>query len=68
MSIKEQALRLVETMPDDVTWTDALERIRIAAALDRAEEEIDSGRAVSQAEAEAYIDSCLRTLSGPSVG
>ena len=66
MSIKERAIRLVETLPEDVTWTQALERIQIAAALDRAESEIDSGRCVSHAEAEAHIDSCLRKLSGPS--
>jgi hypothetical protein len=56
----------IETFPEDVTWAQALERIQIAAALDRAETEIDSGHCVSQSEAEAHIDSCLRTLSGPS--
>jgi predicted transcriptional regulator len=66
VSIKEQAIRLVESMPDNVTWAQALERIQIAAALSRAEAEIDSGRFATQDQVEAHIDSCLRKLSGPS--
>ena len=66
VNIKEQAIRLVQAMPDDVTWSEALERIQITAALDRAETEIDAGRLVSQAQAEAYIDSCLSKLTGAS--
>ena len=53
-------------MPDDITWAEALERIRIAAALDKTMAEIDAGRFVSQAEAEQHIDECLRKLSGAS--
>jgi len=66
VSIKEEAIRLVEAMPDDVTWAEALERIRIAAALTQADAEIDAGRFVTQAEAEAHIEECLRKLSGAS--
>jgi len=53
-------------MPDDVTWAEALERIRIAAALTQADAEIYAGRFVTQAEAEAHIEECLRKLSGAS--
>lgn len=66
VSIKEQALRLVEAMPNDVTWAQALERIEIAAALAKAEAEIDAGHFVTQEQAEAHIESCLRKLSGAS--
>ena len=59
-------MQAVQALPDNVTWAEAVERIQIAAALAKAEEEIDAGRAVSQAEAERYIDACLRKLSGPS--
>ena len=66
MSPKEQALKLLAAMPDTVTWAEASERIRIAAALAQADAEIDAGKFVTQAEAEAHIEECLRKLSGAS--
>ena len=66
MSIKEQAIRLVESLPDNATWAEALERLQIAAALAKADDDIEGGQFATQEEAEAFIDECLRKSSGRS--
>jgi hypothetical protein len=66
VSVKEQALQVVTALPDDVTWSEALERMRIAAALEKAAGEVKAGHFVTQTEAKTHIDACLRKLSGPS--
>jgi predicted transcriptional regulator len=64
VSIKEQALRVIEALPENSTWEEAVERMRVAAAIAKAETDIDAGRYFTQEKAEAEIDACLRKLSG----
>lgn len=42
-SVKQCALKLVEALPDDCTWTEIRERIELYMRLEQAEGEIDSG-------------------------
>lgn len=66
MSVKEQLLASWQNLPDDVTWAEAIQRMQIAAALASADAEIDAGKFVTQEQAEAHIDACLRKSSGRS--
>ena len=59
-------MRVIESMPDDATWAQALERLEVAAALEKAETEIDAGKFFTQEQVDAHLDSWLRKLSGPS--
>jgi hypothetical protein len=63
MSIKERAIALVQAMPDTITWAEALERIRMMAAIEQAEAGIAAGQGIPQEEAEARIKAWLQKLS-----
>ena len=67
MSVKEQLLAAFQSLPDNATWADVEEQLRLLSALNQAEEEIARGEGVSQEAAEARIHACLQKLSGRQV-
>ena len=67
MSVKEQMLAALRALPDNATWSDVEEQVRLLAALQQAEEEIARGEGVPQEAAEARIHACLQKLSGRQV-
>jgi len=67
MSVKEQLLAAFQSLPDDATWADVEEQLRLLGALNQAEEEIARGEGVPQEAAEARIHACLQKLSGRQV-
>ncbi len=67
MSVKEQLLAAFRALPDNATWADVEDQLRLLNALHQAEGEIDRGEGVAQEAAEARIHSCLQKLSGRQV-
>lgn len=67
MSVKEQMLAALRTLPDNATWGDVEEQVRLLTALQQAEEEIARGEGVPQEAAEVRIHACLQRLSGRQV-
>jgi hypothetical protein len=55
MSVKEQVLRAIERLPDDIDFRDASEEIALLAALHEAERDIEQGRLVSNQDMKARI-------------
>ena len=46
MTSKEKALKIIQELPDTVTWIDIEERIRFLAAIDRGMADIKSGKTI----------------------
>lgn len=52
MSAKEEVRRILETIPEDVTFEDIQYHIYVRQQITRGLEDIDQGRVVSEEEAE----------------
>jgi predicted transcriptional regulator len=50
MTSKEIAIKIIQELPDYVTWSDIEERIRFLAAIDRGLADIKSGRIIPHKE------------------
>ncbi len=46
MTSKEKAIKIIQELPDTVTWIDIEERIRFLAAIDRGMADIKSGKTI----------------------
>ncbi|HEV7402548.1 MAG TPA: hypothetical protein VGO11_06475 [Chthoniobacteraceae bacterium] len=55
MSIKEQILQAIHSLPDDIEYRDVTEEIAFLAAVREAEEDIAEGRLISNEEIKARI-------------
>ncbi|EIQ00521.1 hypothetical protein OpiT1DRAFT_05066 [Opitutaceae bacterium TAV1] len=53
MSVKEQLLESFQSLPDNVSWEEAEERLRFLAAIAEAEAQIDRGEGIPHAEVKA---------------
>lgn len=51
MTPKEKTLKVLATMPEDSSFQELEQEVKIAAALEAAEEDVRSGRVVSHEEA-----------------
>lgn len=49
MTTKEQALHIIEDLPDDATWDDVQERINFVAGVRKALRELDEGKGIPHA-------------------
>lgn len=56
MSPKQTAIEAIQSLPDDASWEDIIERFEIICALDRARAEADAGRLISNEEAMRTFD------------
>ena len=50
MTNKEIAIKMIQEMPDSVTWTDIEERIHFLAAIDKGLEDVKSGKIIPHQE------------------
>ena len=52
-NIKEEARRIIDTLPDDTSWDDIMYQIRLRQKVERGLKDIEQGRTVSVEELEA---------------
>lgn len=64
MSVKEQALHSIQQLPENVTWDEIEERVRMLAAIQRGEDAIAAGKIVPHEE----VKKRLRQWIGQSTG
>jgi predicted transcriptional regulator len=55
MTPKQKTLRALETLPEDASYEELQEEVRILAALEEAEVDIREGRVVSHEEAKRKL-------------
>jgi predicted transcriptional regulator len=55
-SIKEQAHRLVDNLPDGATWEDVMHRIYVRQAIDAGIKDSDAGRTIDVEEVHKRFD------------
>jgi hypothetical protein len=56
MTVKEQVLRSIQRLPDDIDFRDVSEEIALLSALHEAERDIAQGKTISNAEMKTRID------------
>ena len=61
MPIKEQAIELIRTLPDDCTLEDIQYHLYVRAKVGRGIKAIDEGRVVSQEEAEKKVKEWVKS-------
>ena len=61
MPIKEQAIELIRTLPDDCTLEDIQYHLYVRAKVERGIRAIDEGRVVSQEEAEKKVKEWVKS-------
>ena len=61
MPIKEQAIELIRTLPDDCTLEDIQYHLYVRAKVDRGIKAIDECRVVSQEEAEKKVKEWVKS-------
>ena len=59
--IKEQAIELIRTLPDDCTLEDIQYHLYVRAKVERGIRAIDEGRVVSQEEAEKKVKEWVKS-------
>ncbi|HEX8635486.1 MAG TPA: hypothetical protein VF703_15175 [Pyrinomonadaceae bacterium] len=55
VSVKDEARRLIERLPDDVTWDDLMHEIYVRQAIEAGLEDSGEGRLTDSALAEALL-------------
>lgn len=54
-SVKTEARRLVDALPDDATWDDVMYRLYVRQSIERGLEDSDAGRTVSHDEVKQLL-------------
>jgi predicted transcriptional regulator len=54
-SVKAEARRLVDALPDDATWDDVMYRLYVRQSIERGLEDSDAGRTVSHDEVQQLL-------------
>ena len=65
MPIKEQAIELIKSLPDDCSLEDIQYHLYVRAKVERGIRAIDEGRVVSQEDAEKKVGEWVKS-SGPT--
>jgi hypothetical protein len=60
MTVKEQALRAIQELPQDATFEDAMERLYLLYKVERGIKQADEGQKISQEEAKKRMKKWLR--------
>lgn len=55
MSVKEQVLRAIERLPDDIDFRDVTDEIALLGAIHEAEQDIQQGRVISNEQMRSRI-------------
>jgi len=53
INVKEQARKIVDSLPDDATWEDLMYRLYVREAIEAGIADADAGRVASSAEVRA---------------
>ncbi|RKY14151.1 MAG: hypothetical protein DRP52_00835 [Planctomycetota bacterium] len=59
MTNKETAIKVIQDMPDSVSWEDIEEHIRFLAAIDKGLEDIKTGRVVPHEDVKTSLGNWL---------
>ena len=59
MTNKETAIKVIQELPDSVSWEDIEERIRFLAAIDKGMEDIKAGRIIPHEDVKASLGQWL---------
>ena len=59
--IKEQAIELIKSLPDDCTLEDIQYHLYVREKVERGIKAVDEGKVVSQMEAENKVKECLKS-------
>lgn len=59
MTNKEAAIKVIQELPDSVSWEGIEERIRFLAAIDKGLEDIKAGRIIPHEDVKASLDQWL---------
>ncbi len=59
MNSKEIAIKIIQDLPDSVTWADIKERICFLAAIDRGLDDIKSGKVIPHKEVKESLARCF---------
>lgn len=54
-TVKDEARRLVEALPDDATWDDVMYRLHVRQSIERGLADSNAGRTVSQDDVRALL-------------
>lgn len=54
-NVKEAAHKLIDQLPDDVTWDELAYRIEVRASIERGLAAADAGRLISHEEVKKYF-------------
>lgn len=58
--VKQEVMRILESLPDDCSYEDVQYRIYLRETVDRGIRDIDAGRVVSQEEMERRVEQWLK--------
>lgn len=59
MTIKEQAIKLISDLPEDVDWEGVRERINFVSAIRKGLDELDSGKGIPVKEIEKELSAWI---------
>jgi predicted transcriptional regulator len=60
-AVKAEAIRLIQTLPDDCTWDDVRYRLYVQHAIERGLADVAAGRVVSHEDAKRQIEEWLQS-------
>jgi predicted transcriptional regulator len=60
MTVKDELKRMIETLPDDARFEDAIERLYLLYKIQRGEEQAERGEVLSQEEVEKRFEARWR--------
>ena len=55
MSVKEQVLKAIQRLPEDIDFRDVTDEIALLAAIHEAEDDIEQGRLISNGQMKSRI-------------
>ena len=59
-SVKDDMIKMLDALPDDLTWEDLQYHIYVRQKIERAMEDIDAGRTMSQNEVERHFKRLMK--------
>lgn len=59
MTNKETAIKMIQELPDSVSWEDIEEQIRFLAAIDKGLEDIKAGRTIPHEDVKTSLNQWL---------
>jgi len=60
MTIREKAIQIIQDLPDDASFEDAMERLLLLAKIERGIQQADSGQTIPHAEVKERMAKWLK--------